>query len=119
MDEQTFLTNGAATITSSRIVINGKTFATRNVGSVSIATTVPSKVGPIVMIIIGAICALAKAWIAALIIAGLGALWLVGLKNTYRIMMMAGGGEVMALESKDAPLIKSIHDAVAQAISVR
>lgn len=119
MDEQTFLQNAAATVTSSRIVVNGKTFATRNVGSVSIATLTPSKTAPGFMIIIGVICALAKAWAAAVIIGGLGILWFILLKDTYRLMMMAGGGEVMALESKDAPLIKTIHDAVAQAISVR
>jgi hypothetical protein len=119
MDEQTFLTSPVATVTSSRIVINGKTFATRNVGSVSIATMVPSKTFPILMIIVGALCALGKAWEAAVIIGGLGILWLLLLKNTYRLMMMAGGGEVMAIESKNGSFINSIHDAVAQAISVR
>jgi hypothetical protein len=119
MEEENFLNNAAATVTSSRIVISGKTFATRNVGSVSVTVVPPNKALPIILIIIGVLCAFGTAWIAALVFAGIGGLWLYSVSATYKLFMMAGGGEVMALESKDAGLVKSIHDAVAQAIAVR
>jgi hypothetical protein len=119
MEEQSFLQDQGAVITSARIVINGKTFATRNVGSVGMSVAKPSRGLPIVLGIIGAGALLAQAWVvAAIFIAASAGIWWIQ-KPTYSLMMMAGGGEVLALQSKNAARVQQVHDAVAQAIAVR
>src|SRR4051812_14774027 len=99
MEEQTFLEGQGLAVTSSRILIAGKTYATRNVGSVSITTIPASRGVGILMAIVGVICLFAKVWLAAAFFGGIGVLLIVIAKPSYKLMMMAGGGEVMALET--------------------
>lgn len=119
MDEQTFLQDQTATVTSSRIVINGQTFATRNVGSVSMRTKEPSRLGSILLGVIAGGCAVGGAVGGALAFAIGAVIWWMANNAEYTLVMMAGGGEVAALKSKDHAVISKLHDAVAQAIAVR
>jgi hypothetical protein len=118
MEEQTFMDGGGTTVTSSRIVINGKTFATRNVGSVAMSKQNPSRGLPFIVGLIGLAC-LAGPWqlgLTMLVVAGV-IFWVQ--RPRYSLMMMAGGGEVLALQSTNGALVQQVHDAVAQAIAVR
>jgi hypothetical protein len=119
MDEQTFM-SGQATVTSSRIVINSKTFATRNVGSVGVTVKKPSRVLPVVLILFGLPWCFAKESApVGLVLIVLGVIVWIMQKPEYSLTMMAGGGEVLALKTKDGPLAQKIHEAIAQAIAVR
>src|SRR5437879_3549734 len=109
-EEQTFLSNAGSTVTSSRVVINGQTFATRNIGSVAIKETRPNRVGPIVLILIG-IPMFFGPWPVGVFFGAAGAIWLWVQSSTYRLVMMAGGGQVVALESNDGERVQELHDA--------
>jgi hypothetical protein len=119
MEEQTFFEGPGTAITSTRILINGKTYATRNVGSVSVTTIPASRGVGIFIVAIGLICLFAKNWEWGIGLSVIGAAFIMIAKPTYKLMMMAGGGEVMALQTKDGPAVQKLHDAVAQAIAVR
>lgn len=123
-EEHIYLETEGCTVTSARIVIDGQTFATRNVGSVRVDNlTIPTwavllaavgaafmysglKSGSWAVITVGAVLV---TWGAKRINDGRG----------QRLMMMAGAGEVAALTSRDKAKISQIHTAIAQAISSR
>jgi hypothetical protein len=118
-EEQTFLQSGAAVITSSRIVIGNQTFATRNVGSVSVQEIPRKSLGCIAFGLVAVAGLLAKEFGVAVVCGVISAVFFLMNKPSYKLVMMAGGGEVVALVSKDQQHIRQLHDAVAQAISVR
>jgi hypothetical protein len=120
LEEQTFFESEAARITSSRIVIGSQTFATRNVGSVSVQEK-PRKTTAIVVCALLAliIYGLTQQPVIPAMFAAVSVYLFVATRPTYKLIMMAGGGEVVALVSHDPQEIRQLHDAVAQAISVR
>jgi hypothetical protein len=119
VEETQFINESNALVTSSRIVLVGKTFATRNVGSVGMYEVKPGRVFPILLILVGVLVCLGGAIPFGAVMVGIGGIWLYLAKSTFQVKLMAGGGEVLALQSKDRPYIQRVHDAIASAISVR
>lgn len=125
MDETTYLSTPGATVTSSRIVIGNQTFATRNVGSVSVEQV--AKPGwPIFVGLIGAAMTIsaitgkdfgASGVMGVAILIGCGAVAFSPPK--LRLKLMAGGGEVVALESTDKAAVNALHQAIVNAIAAR
>lgn len=118
MDEIEYFRGNGTLVTSTRIEINGQTFAVRNVGSVKV--TAPGEPLLAALILIGCfIAALFTGqwgyWVACVLAAG----WIWETKRTRRLVLVAGGSEVMALSSRDAKGIESLRAAIAQAISTR
>lgn len=124
MDEITYLNTTSATVTSSRIVIGAHTFATRNVGSV-VVQTVDKPGWPIYIGLIGA------AMLIGSVTSGFGVSGVMGFvmlaaaagvlfsPQKLKLKLVAGGGEVVALETTDRIAINALHQAIVQAISVR
>lgn len=122
--ETVYLDADGCTVTSARIVINGQTFATRNVGSVRVED-LRMPTWSIALAAVGGFFLVSgiksDAW-GVIIFGAILAAW--GAKRAndgrgQRIMMMAGAGEVAAIASTDKALIDRIHSAIAQAISAR
>ncbi len=93
------------------------------VTSVSSFTEVPSKKGPIILIVIGALALLTGASqksfgvaLVGLIMVGLGVLWFRGIKNVYHVRLVTSSGERDALTSRDGEYVGKIVGAVSQAI---
>ncbi|HOF87608.1 MAG TPA: DUF6232 family protein [Armatimonadota bacterium] len=143
--EQVFLETSEILITNARIRLQGgKTFATANVTSVSTQIVEypqppePSKKGPIIMIIIGALIGLSSlgnfgsnaggAFFGLLIGAGLvfgGIQWYKSLKAPererpdYLLMIGSASGELEGMRSKDQALIARVAEAINQAMIAR
>lgn len=118
MDETIFLTNRNVMVSSSRIEINGHTFATRNVGSVKLEGKGVSVVA-IVLALFGFLMMFgATPVFGACLLAGGGAwAWQSATRRTLKLM--AGGGEVVALQTSDRKWAESVRSAIANAIAAR
>ena len=124
MEEITYLDAKGAIVTSTRITIGGKTYATRNVGSVGI-TERPKPRWPFWFVLLGLLILVGSlgsrsggAGFIGFVISAMGA---VGYFTPRKLALtlMAGAGEVVALESTDKAGIQALHDAIVQAISGR
>lgn len=118
MDEVVYLNEKGVTITSTKMVILGKTFATRNVGSVLTKDKGRPK-WPWLLVLAGLpqFPAHNTEVGIGLVLIGLAVWWF----NfpTRSLVLVAGGGEVQAITSKDIPFVQRVHDAVVNAISAR
>ena len=122
-DETVFLQLPNATVTSARIMLNGTTYALRNVTSVTMRV-VPPKV--IVLYLLGGLILLAgllqlvaanyQAGLFAAAIGG-GMIFLAAkAKSTYIVAMSTSAGQVDALSSSDKSVIQSVVEAINSAI---
>lgn len=120
MEEIEYLKRGTLLVTSTRVEIEGQTFAVRNVGSVKI--TRPGRPWfsgffAFVLIMAGLVRP-ADTWFALLLGLGLAA-YVVQQLRVKNLVLVSGGGEVVALASKDGAQIEALRSAIAQAISAR
>ena len=117
-DEVTYLEQPGAIVTSARIELGGQTFAVRNVGSVKVAVTPRTWLAG-VLLLVAALPLGLNAWPLGLMAAATGAymLWRGG--PTYNLVMVSGGGETMAVSSRNAEEVEKLRAAVARAISAR
>lgn len=119
MDEIEYLRSGNMLVTSTRVEIEGQTFAVRNIGSVKV-----QRAGtPWIAVILALLCApmlfVPDAWIfGAAVIAGPIA-WIVQQVRVRKLVLVSGGGETVALSSKNAAAVETLRNAIAQAISAR
>ena len=125
MEEITYLSTPGATVTSSRIAIGMQTFATRNVGSVSVER-VDKPSWPIYMGLVGGAMTISAATSSSFGASGImGVVILIGCAAValspikLRLKLMAGGGEVVALESTDKAAVTALHQAIVSAIAAR
>ena len=122
-DETVFLQLSNATVTSARIILNGTTYALRNVTSVTMRV-VPPKV--VVLYLLGGLILLAGVMqlVAANFQFGLFATAIGGgmiffaakAKSTYIVAMSTSAGQVDALKSTDKSVIQSVVEAINNAI---
>lgn len=118
MEEKVFFQNGKVLVSSSRVEINGQTFATRNIGSVKV--TAPGvSILAIALVIVGLLIAINSSAMGGLISMAIGAFWVHDTWSRRELKLVAGGGEVLALKSKNAKLVEQVRAAIADAISIR
>ena len=117
MDEIVYLKTEHAEITSTKMVINGATYATRNVASVRM-DEVPMGNGPTYLMIL-AFVMLFFTWILAVPLMIISLWMMFSRASQAALILMVGGGEVVALKDADMTRLKPIHDAVVLAISSR
>lgn len=117
MEEATYLNEGQIVVTSSRIDVRGQTFAVRNIGSVKVEDAGRPWGGILLALLaIGAIGAEPVLGVPLLALAGY---MMFRKMATKRLVLVSGGGEVVALESRDGRFVERARAAIAQAISVR
>lgn len=133
MEEKTFYTDQAVSVTSARVVMQGLTFAMRNVSSVRTLKVLPSHALDIILIIIGIIMGLmglctsgigssAKSGgatgmgifviIVAIALVVIGILMYRKKKPTYYVYLGTNSGEQRGIFSQDKAYIETIVQAI-------
>lgn len=117
--EKTFLSTQGATVTNTRVIVPGKTYAMAGITSVR-STVVPAKRGwAIFTALVGLICLPTGAYGFGILLLVIGIAWAVSLKDRHAVALSSASGEVHAVVSKDAGYISQIVQAVNEAIVYR
>lgn len=117
--EQTFFSSGNVTVTNSRLIVDGQTYAMSNITSVAAASEKPSRVWPIVLGLFALFMAPAQVWVVVIGLAAV-AVWLwVSQKPKYWVSLSTSGGDKKAVWSHDRDWIQSVVQAVNNAIVSR
>jgi hypothetical protein len=122
-EEIVFMSDHNVKVTQSRLIIkSNKTYAMRNISSVH-THKIPKKTGfQWLMIIGGAIIAIAgdgEGLIPGIILLILGAFWLSRLKDRYALRIQSSSGRSDGLTSKDKNYIDEMVRAINEAIIYR
>lgn len=115
--EKVFYQSPDVTVTQSRFLAGGKTYAMRNISSVEVGRIKARKRGAKFFIIIGILFLIAEStrfWGGILVMLGL--VWFLLLKDKYSVRINSNSGEVDGYISKDKELIQNIVNAVNNAI---
>lgn len=120
MEEKEFYRNGNVSITNARFLVGSTTYAMNGVTSVKRGQTDPSKMGPIIMAIIGVIMVFVAASILAKLfgvaIAVIAVVWFRAIKPDYMVYLNSASGESQALASKDKHYIDDVINSLNNAI---
>lgn len=111
-------------VSNTRFRVNEQTYAINGVTSVQAVIETPSMKGPLILGAVGIVFVVGGlagpqpvgAVVMAVIILVLAVFWSTRLKPTYTVVLHVASGEVKALSSKDSPYIRSIVDALNNAI---
>ncbi|MDC1205660.1 DUF6232 family protein [Candidatus Pacebacteria bacterium] len=121
--EKSFYNSDDVTVTSARLLAAGETYAMSGVTSVKMRKEEPSRKGPVVLGVIGALFLIpvfaegefgGLLWAAVLI--GLAAFWWKRKKNMYHVVLRTASGESQAYHSHDETQISGIVEAINNAI---
>jgi hypothetical protein len=116
--EKVFFDEREVKVTNSRFILPGqKTFAMSGVTAVKTSQINPNRVGPMVLIIIGAAIGYNKgidALSVVLVVAGLA--WFFMQKTIYTIVLTTSSGEQQALQDSDLSWISRVVSALNDSI---
>ncbi len=129
--EETIYSDNLVTVTTTRVIIWGTTYALRNITSVRMAFTPPQVIGPVLLLLLGVFLLfltvipipfhennyspLAGFLLSGLAIGG-GVLWMCNLKTKYHVDISSASGEIHALTSKDKVYIQRVVMSINEAI---
>ena len=127
MEERTYFLDGAVTITSTRAVFFGITYAMANITSVSLRVRLENQGLGVALIVIGGMLPLygldageiattVLVTVLGLLLVAVGILILIKRKNWYIVRISSASGEVNAFQHRDREYIQRIIDAVNRAI---
>ena len=119
MEEEEFLRDGATLVTSTRIEIGGQTFAVRNVGSVKVTTPGRPWIAALLGLIGISFAAQKDIRVFGLLIVGAAGVWIWQQLRMKRLVLVSGGGEVVALKSTNGAAVEALRAAISKAISAR
>ena len=119
MAEQIFYDNGGVKVTSARFIVYGETKPLAGFTSVSMLSSSPSRLWPIILIILGIILLFCNYFVAGIIIGIIGGVWLFLQKPTYHVRVETASGASDALSSKNQKFISDIVNALNDAIVER
>ena len=118
MEEKSFFNDGGVSVSNSRFIAQGQTYAMSGVTSVKSSRQDPSRKAPIIMGIVG-LLALAGGSTAAivglLLIAGAVAMWFLQ-KAEFQVLLYTASGEAKALTSNDGAFVSNVVAALNDAI---
>lgn len=120
MEETEFYKNGNVSITNARFIVGSTTYAMNGVTSVKRGQTDPSKVGPVIMAIIGVISVFAATGLMSkaigVVVVLLAIAWFKAIKPEYIVSLNSSSGESQALSSKDKQYIDDVINSLNNAI---
>ena len=118
--EMTFLQKEGVRVTSTRFIVPGKTFAMAGVTSVRSVTIDPDRKWPSVLIIVGIIFLLVESTriLGGMLLVG-GIVWIAMQKPTFAVGLSSASGEAHAITDENEESIKSIVNALNEAIVYR
>lgn len=118
--EKTFLESGAVTVTNTRFIVPGQTYAMSGVTSVRFERVEPKRGWPIFITLVGLLLLASDALRAfGVILLVIGIAWLVLVKTDFAVALSSASGEVRAIKSKDSAFINGIVNALNEAIVYR
>jgi hypothetical protein len=116
--EKTFLSQPEATVTNTRIIVPGKTYAMAGITNVRSTVVGANRSWAILTAVIGLLLFAQQAGLGIFLFA-CGIIWAFALKDSMAVAINSASGEIQAVVSKDAKYIFSIVEAVNEAIVYR
>jgi hypothetical protein len=118
--ERIFFQDSRVIVTQSRFVADGKTYAMRNIASVTNFKIKKSRTLPVIITSIGVLFLFDdNTRNYGLLMAGIGGLWWYLIKDEFSVRINSNSGESDGFISKDRDYIQQIVDAVNNAIVFR
>lgn len=115
MDEKTFFEYDDVKVTNARFISGSQTYAMSNVTSVKASEEKPSRLGGIVVLLVGLAIA-SNTPVVGLIIAAAAAFYLYQQKTVYHVMLATAGGETSALKTYQREYLSKVVSALNEAI---
>lgn len=119
MEEKVFFEQGGVSVSNARFIVHGKTYAMNGVTSVKQGVNHPSRLGPIVLGLVGLVCLLNASatgvmWSVAFL--AIAAFWWVKQKSVWIVVLSSSSGESQALSSENREYIEGVIGALNQSI---
>lgn len=121
MDEKIFFNQGNVSVSNSRFIVDGQTYAMNNVTSVKSGVTPPDRGAAVVIAIIGMACFFGSGWVfvAGLVALAMSVLVWIESKTKYSVILNTSSGENQALVSEEESYIANVISALNEAIVSR
>ncbi|MCG4454468.1 DUF6232 family protein [Pseudomonas sp. MMS21-TM103] len=121
MDEKIFFNQGNVSVSNSRFIVDGQTYAMSNVTSVKSGATPPDRGTAIIIAIIGLACLFGSGWVfvAGIVALAIAILVWIGSKAKYSVILNTSSGENQALVSEDESYISNVISSLNEAIVSR
>lgn len=119
MEETTFLNLDDVKVTSARFIVPSQTFAMAGITSVKNSTQHPKRAYPIWCGIFGVFALIADAHFVGAALLLLAAVWWIGQKPQFHVVLATAGGEMTALTSRDRSYISNVVKALNDSIVSR
>ncbi|QKM52186.1 DUF6232 family protein [Burkholderia glumae] len=119
MGETVFLQHGNVTVTNTRFIVPGQTYAMSNVTSIKHVEKAPSRALGVFVAIVGLLLLFAKVWVFGLAAIAIGVFVAWNAKGQYDVVLHTASGEVRAFQSPDRGLVQQIVSALNQAVVFR
>ena len=119
MSEQVFFENGNVKVTNARFVVGNQTHAMNGVTSVASHVAHPSRLWPIIGIVVGLLILLSadgSGKLVGMAVAGIAGFILYNQKATHAVVLRSASGEVQALSGTDADHINGVVSALNEAL---
>jgi hypothetical protein len=116
VDERIFFEYDDVKVTNARFVNGGQTYAMNNVTSVKPYEKKPSRVGGIIVLLVGLTTMASSSFIMGLLIAAAAAYYLYQQKTIYHILLSTSAGETTALVTYQRDYLNKIIAALNDAI---
>ncbi|WP_192822789.1 DUF6232 family protein [Rufibacter sp. LB8] len=118
--ETVFFQDANVTVTQSRFISGGQTFAMRNISSVSNFHIKKSRAGAILLLMLGILMLFSEATRGmGIALALAGGVWLYFTKDSYAVRINSNSAEANGFVAKDRDYIQKILDAVNEAMVFR
>lgn len=118
MEEKMFYETGDISVSNSRFIVDGQTYAMGNVTSVKTGEEKANKATGVILALIGFFTLFGSIWVG-LIILIVGVLAFIGAKDKYSVVLSTSSGENQALTSEDKAYIEKVVFALNESIVSR
>ncbi|ATM01291.1 QacE [Aeromonas sp. CA23] len=122
MEEKIFFNQGNVSVSNSRFIVDGQTYAMNNVTSVKSGVVKPNRLGSIIIGLIGLAMVLSGSGgvlIGGLVLLAIAVLSWMGNKKRYTVLLHTSSGENQALASPDESYIRTVINSLNDAIVSR
>jgi hypothetical protein len=118
MEEKVFFSHNGVSVSNARFIVHGQTYAMNGVTSVKQAVKEPSRLGPVILGVIGLIALLngGNGIIFGVALLAATVLWWMRQKPEWIVVLNSSSGETQALTSEDRSYISGVIEALNQSI---
>ena len=116
MDEKTFFDVDGVKVTNARFIVDGQTYTMNNITSVKQSGEEPSRILPVILLLIGGVLLIKQQWLASLIFVTVGAWIWKSQKPKYHIVLTTSAGESKALTTNQKEYITKVVQSLNEAI---